>query len=169
MTEQGRRILIFGLLALTVAAALWPLPNEIDAGRGKPTSAAKARVGKAGGTPLPRKAEGMPDSVANGSQTGEAAEIVDLFPAQSWAPKVVVPDKPAAPEPPTISFVFAGRYQEEGQSMIFLTEGDGMYAVREGDPLPGGWKLTEIGPTALKLFYAPLNVTRTLPISELRP
>ncbi|MDD5298629.1 MAG: hypothetical protein PHU46_17135 [Rhodocyclaceae bacterium] len=167
MTEQRRKALILGLLVLTLAAALWPLPDDEDSGRSKPRSALNA--GKASGAPLSRQGEGMGNTATQGSPTGETAEVKDLFPVQTWAPKLVVPDKPAKPEPPPLPFVFAGRYQEEGQFMVFLTEGDGMYTVREGDSLPGGWKLTEIGPNTLTFIFSPLNITRSLPMSELRP
>jgi len=163
LTDTRRKALLLALLVLTVAAALWPLPEEQIAVRNK--TPAKSPLG-ATGMALP---EGQKTNAAAG-QNGEArAGITDLFPAQTWAPPIAIATKPAEPEPPPFPWVFGGRYQEEGKSMVFMIAGNEMYALKEGDSLPGGWKLTEIGPNALQFSYAPLNATRSLPMSELRP
>lgn len=163
MTDTRRKALLLALLMLTVTAALWPLPEEQVSVRDK--APAKPALDATGSTvPEGQKTNGV------ATRNGETrAGITDLFPAQTWAPPIAIATKPAEPEPPPLPFVFGGRYQEEGKSMVFMIAGNEMYALKEGDSLPGGWKLTEIGVSALQFHYAPLNATRSLPMSELRP
>ncbi|MEY2633698.1 MAG: hypothetical protein RIR00_2352 [Pseudomonadota bacterium] len=180
MKPALRQGLVYGLLALTLAASFWPesQPERVVAvaprpapASGTPATNAAApapapagdAAGKAGGEA--RAAPASPDVAAT-----EAAARRDLFPAQTWAPPPLpqAPVKPPPPEPPPLNVSFAGRYLTEGRTLVFLLEGDKLSVAGEGAQV-GPWTLKEITPLSLVFHYPPLNATRTLTISELRP
>ncbi len=157
MSASRRQILLYSLLALTVLAALWPLPENGATPRVTPSVEAAAKPA-APITGQPAAKMGV-EGEANG----------DLFPTQSWAPKPDPMAKPPAPEAPPLPFAFAGRYMEEGKLVVFLSSGDNLYSVSAGSELPGGWRLSETGPTQLSFSYQPLKLNRILPIGDLTP
>ena len=158
---MGRRVLWL-VLALTVAAALWPVP-ENDAVDG-----AASRTSTPHGAALEAPPALQPRSLTQGRSAGEA-EIVDLFPRQSFAPPVVsaAPEKPVAPALP---FTYGGRYTEGNNTIVFLNEGAKMHTVRLGDTVNGTYRIEKIDPDAITLSYLPLGQRQTLQTgSVLRP
>jgi len=159
----GRRVLWIVLL-LTVAAALWPVPDNdaVDGVASRSTGPRKREAALAAPTAL------QPRSLTEGRSGGDA-DIVDLFPRQSFAPPVVsaAPEKPVAPALP---FTYGGRYTEGNNTIVFLKEGEKMRTVRLGDTVNGTYRIEKIDPDAITLNYLPLGQRQTLQTgSVLRP
>ena len=167
MRFDFRTILLLGLLALTLTAAFWPVSDINTVDRGMTPVQVKAKTTQ--NTYINKLPTSASIQASHSRRSGNLAGVINLFPVQTWAPKQITREQPIqSPQPPPIPYVFAGRYQDEGQLMVFLMEGDTIHVVKEGETLPDGWKLTEIGPDILKLLFSPLNVIRTLPMSDLQ-
>ncbi len=161
--STGRRALWFVLL-LTVVAALWPVPENdtVDGVAGR-ASTLRKRGAALEAPPAPQLR-----SLTQGRSEGEA-EILDLFPRQSFVPPVVsaAPEKPVAPALP---FTYGGRYTEGNNTIVFLKEGAKMHTVRLGETVNGTYRIEKIDPDAITLSYLPLGQRQTLQTgSVLRP
>jgi hypothetical protein len=88
----------------------------------------------------------------------------DLFPVHSWQPPPPPPPEPLPPPPPTapsLPFQFLGRWQEGGEEVYFLAQGQQVHSLKRGDAI-GLWRLEETAPAGLVFTYVPLNERRTL-------
>lgn len=65
---------------------------------------------------------------------------------------------------PTNPYTYAGKITENGDWMVFLTDGTQNFAVKTGDVLESGWRVQEIKQTQLTLMYQPLKQTIKLDI-----
>lgn len=65
---------------------------------------------------------------------------------------------------PTNPYTYAGKITENGDWMVFLTDGTKNFAVKTGDILESGWRVQEIKQTQLTLMYQPLKQTIKLDI-----
>lgn len=92
------------------------------------------------------------------------------FAGKSWyvPPPPPPPQKPQeAPRPtaPPLPFGYMGRMQEEdGQAVVYLTQGKRAYSVSEGDTIDGTYRVEGISPTQVTLVYLPLNIKQKLNI-----
>lgn len=92
----------------------------------------------------------------------------DPFAGKSWyVPPPPPPPQPAqeAPRPtaPPLPFGYMGRMQEEdGQAVVYLTQGKRAYSVSEGDTIDGTYRVEGISPTQVTLVYLPLNIKQKL-------
>ena len=55
-------------------------------------------------------------------------------------------------------FIYAGKIIEEGESVVFLIDGEKSHAVRAGDVIEDTWKVKSITPLVMKLKNIPLKV-----------
>lgn len=88
----------------------------------------------------------------------------DLFPPHSWQPPPPPPPEPPPPPPPTappLPFQYLGRWEEAGEAVFFLTQGQQTLSMRQGDTV-GPWRLDHAGPSRLDFTYVPLNEQRSL-------
>jgi hypothetical protein len=88
----------------------------------------------------------------------------DLFPVHSWQPPPPPPPEPLPPPPPTapsLPFQFLGRWQEGGEEVYFLAQGQQVHSLKRGDAIRL-WRLEETAPAGLVFTYVPLNERRTL-------
>lgn len=58
---------------------------------------------------------------------------------------------------PTNPFSYAGKLIENGEVIVFLTDGRKNYVVKTGDSLEGTWKVKFIHPPEMALLYLPLK------------
>ncbi len=58
---------------------------------------------------------------------------------------------------PANPYTYAGKISENNIWTVFLTDGTNNFAVKAGDELQGGWRVTRIQTEALTLFYQPLK------------
>lgn len=96
----------------------------------------------------------------------------DPFAGKSW----YVPPPPPPPQPkvaqeappptaPPLPFRYMGRMQEEdGQAMVYLTQGTRAYSVSQGDTIDGTYRVESISPAQVTLVYLPLNIRQRLNI-----
>ena len=155
MTTLRKRILWLVLL-LTVAAAIWPLPNrdsEDPAALGAQTDRSSRRAATSS-TAAKRLGPLTPMEQATG-------EIGDLFPVQGFkAPQTTaVAEKPTAPPLP---FTYGGRYVEGDKVLLILLEGAKTHSVHQGDTVNGTYRVDAIAPAAITLTYLPLGQQQTL-------
>lgn len=66
------------------------------------------------------------------------------------------------PQAPPLPFRFLGRYEDAGQSVVFLQYNDQSLVVRLGDTLGEQYKVEQITATSLELRYLPLNQIQNL-------
>ncbi|CAG0996053.1 hypothetical protein MTYP_02563 [Methylophilaceae bacterium] len=152
-------------LALTLAATLWMSATEEaaspDAGIAAPPRAKKARTA----APMPQGIELNMDALrrvpldeppGNLFNTGIAdAEPVEMAP---------VPVEPVAEVPP-LPFVYAGKLEEDGRYIVFLTSGGKNYSVQAGDVIDQ-WQVKSVRPPQMILSYLPLKSEVPLMIGE---
>lgn len=159
-----------GMLALalvvTLVVAFWPEQGDEVNGL-EVVQAEKSRQ--------PAAAPGLPagDKAATAAQAAErfvAKAEGNLFPRQTWVPpppppKKVKPLPPPPPRPPALPFSFLGKWVEKGSETIFLTQGDRVLQVHQGDVLAVNWRLDEVSQHQLVFTYLPLDMTQTMRVS----
>jgi hypothetical protein len=74
-------------------------------------------------------------------------------------------DAPPVLERPVIPFVYAGKLQDEGGYIVFLTAGDKNHSVREGD-LVDEWQVRSIKPPQIVMHNLPMKQDVTMMIGE---
>lgn len=63
------------------------------------------------------------------------------------------------PEPPPVNpFIYAGKIVDEGNVMVFLTEGSNNYSVKAGDFIDDAWQVLAIVPPLMTIQYVPRKV-----------
>jgi hypothetical protein len=159
-------------LIVTAVVAFWP--EREDEVSGLEVVQAE-KHGAAGQAAEPGKAPGAPaDKAAAAAKVPErfaAKAEGDLFPRQTWVPpppkpKKVKPLPPPPPRPPAFPFAYLGKWVEKGSETIFLTQGDRVLQVHQGDVLAINWRLDEVTQHQLVFTYLPLDMTQTMRISQ---
>lgn len=174
-----RRGLLFGALALTLAAVQWVDGND--------DTVRKPRTSSAAATPRPAPApKGAPAPVPQIAgdidldrlQRGRAAEARDAFAPRNWqpAPRKLTPAEAAAiaaaepppppPQAPPLPFVYVGMLAEESRTTVFLSQGARDIAVRSGDTIDNTYRVDAVTPDRIDLTYLPLNQRQTLPLGS---
>ena len=69
-----------------------------------------------------------------------------------------------APENP---FTFSGKLVDDGEIVVFLTDGQINYSVKLGDTLNGLWQIQSISPPMMTIKYIPLNIEMQMHIGAL--
>ncbi len=171
---RSQTLLALGLVA-TLAAA-WFAPPESDdalvlAERGQP----RAQEGGRSTSSLQVEAgQGLvlqihPRSTDDDQNLGER-----LFLASGGQPPKPVPVStptnlpPPAPQAPPLPFQVLGRYEEAGQTAVFLQFNDQALVVREGDTLGELYKVEKLTGSSLSMRYLPLNQLQSLEIGSSR-
>lgn len=157
-------------LALTLIAAFWPQRDD-DVGELAVVQAERSRAtgATADSARLAAQAEAN-KSVAQTAERFATKAEGNLFPHQTWVPpppppKKIKPLPPPPPRPPALPFNYLGKWVEKGSETIFLTQGDRVLQVRQGDVLAINWRLDEVAQYQLVFTYLPLDMTQTMRIS----
>jgi hypothetical protein len=90
-----------------------------------------------------------------------AASAGDLFAIRSWQPPPPPPAPPPKPTAPPLPFQYAGKLIEEQGIRVFLTQGNTITLVKQGDQL-GNYDVERVTPSSVVLIYRPLRETQTL-------
>lgn len=145
-------------IAIALSGAVTLLTVLADPGDSAPeTVAPVAKVGAAyrpAHSPRVELAAALPQRSRFGKQRG------DPFTPHSWQPPslpVALPQAAAAPVPPPNPYRFAGTSLHNGALHTFVTDGNRVYEVREGDELNGGYRVDAITPDEIMLVYTPLG------------
>lgn len=174
---------LFGLLALTLAATWYAAGLEEADGLVVATQERGARLPGASvqpGTPAPAptrwpagvdapviaafEGAAAPGVAAVASQQRMSPVGRDLFAVRSWQPPPAAapPAEPvAAPRAPPLPFRYAGRMEEDGQVVAFVSEGSTTKVLRQGDTF-SNYRVEEITAQGMRLVYLPLNETQRL-------
>lgn len=163
-----RRLLLWGGLALTLAAAAWVDHGDRDnsvelakkstrqvAQRTPPAAGPSAGLGQ---TPTTLT---LTDLARNKYTTSHA----DLFPGRDWIPPpVAIPTGPAGPPP--LPFAYIGKLLEKGGPVLFLLHQERTLAVRQGDLIDGTYRIEKITPQSVVLLYLPLKQQQFLDLGS---
>lgn len=161
-----RLILLLAALAATLAAVWWVQERASEEAADGPVAAARRAVLPATPTqpPTTQAAPTRPARQVADREVRFQALGPDLFPVHSWQPAPPPPPQPPPPLPPTappLPFQFLGRWQEGGEEVYFLVQGQQMHSLRRGDAV-GPWRLDETAPGRLDFTYVPMNERRSL-------
>jgi hypothetical protein len=98
---------------------------------------------------------------------------VELFSATQWSSpdkKASIADAvpqdaaPVRPQAPPLPFSVLGKYEEAGQTAIFLQNNDQNLVAHVGDTIAEQYKVESLRGTTLTLLYLPLNQTQSLEV-----
>lgn len=167
---KRRQFLVFGALAITLAAAYWA--PDAQEGLAQPVT---RNVATSPASPIP--------AVARSPDFGEQHvtdialprlrvindEPLGLFVPPTSAGSLSPPPEPTiVPEPPPqappLPFHFLGRYLDEGRHVVFVLFNERTLAVRAGDVVDGLYRVQAIDGAVMSIVYLPLKQTQTLEI-----
>lgn len=163
---NARLIVLLAALAATLAAVWWveERASEEEADGALATVRRAASPASLGQPSVTHKASASPAGKTADREMRFQALGPDLFPVHSWQPPPPPPPEPPPPPPPTappLPFQFLGRWQEGGEEVYFLAQGEQMLTLKRGDTV-GSWRLDESAPGRLVFTYVPMNERRTL-------
>lgn len=161
-----RLIVLMAALAATLAAVWWVEERTAEEAADAPVTSMRRAVPppRPGLPTVTREASASPAAKAVEQEARFQALGPDLFPVHSWQPPPPPPPEPPPPPPPTappLPFQFLGRWQEGGEEVYFVTQGQQVLTLKRGDTV-GPWRLDETAPGRLVFTYVPLNERRTL-------
>ncbi|MGH8701055.1 MAG: hypothetical protein ACREVR_07735, partial [Burkholderiales bacterium] len=169
-----RRLVLFAALAGTLALVIFDFIRDE-----RSTSAANEAkpdlqgAGTKGEGHLQSGAAGDPRLLAlpERSHFGEfRARIFGSHDSQPPALKsaAVLPSAPASTAPP-MPYRFSGKLMHDGKLEVFLSKGDSVIAVQQGETIEGGYRVESIGEEQITLTYLPLGKKETIPVFSLLP
>jgi hypothetical protein len=181
MKPLSRNRLLFFAFLLTLAAAWFAPTKEKDAivlsNRAK-TLSSKPQ-GKAESVVSKATVKTEPQVLTIRPRLREATDDSRLFNSTSWTPPpkpvilvaqpAVVPTKPPAPLPevaPPIPFRVLGRYEDAGETTVFVQFNEQNLAIKVGDTVAGKYKVESITANNVGLLYVPLNQPQSLSMLE---
>lgn len=179
MTPGRSKSLLGGGLLITLLAA-WFAPPQKDESLMLSERAQKTRPASSEGRPTysspGRATSGSSLDVLNirprTTSTEDDAMEGRLFTSSQWVPSskqvpvstVTDLSPPPPPQAPPLPFHFLGRYEDAGQSVVFLQYNDQSLVVRQGDTLGEQYKVEKLDETTLSLRYLPLNQLQSLEV-----
>ncbi len=101
-------------------------------------------------------------------RTADTSDGGNMFAAHTWhvarPPPPPAAGPPAEPTAPPLPYAFVGSYaQGSNETVYFLTRGDRVYDVKQGDRLDGIYSIDGVENGQLIFTYMPLNIRQTLP------
>lgn len=161
-----RLIFLLAALATTLAAVWWVGQRAEEEAVIVPVAEVQRAAPAVDSTPTAATGHAPPNPPAAVAVPEARFQALgpDLFPVHSWQPPPPPPPEPPPPPPPTappLPFQYLGRWQEGGDEVYFLAQGQRVLTVKKGDAV-GSWRLDETAPGQLTFTYVPLNERRTL-------
>ena len=179
-TTPGLRWACYAIAAAATGAAMWHVDHPGDAA-GAVQPARPAPRGLAMPVSAPRPAA-SPDALAllkqrlDAALSGSADPFSEGGSVAKAAAAPAVPQAavaPAEPVAPAMPFTYVGRWQEQGQTVVFLQAGDRVLSVKGPGPLEGSSYAVETiaadsltlrmpgGPSQVLSFAAPAAAAAT--------
>ena len=90
----------------------------------------------------------------------------ELFASPPPPAAAPAPDQQPAPGAPPLPYRFAGKTRQGQEEQIFLAKGDAVIAVKEGDTLEGGYRVTAIGAAHIDVLYLPLGTRDRISVNS---
>lgn len=154
---MNRRWLLWAALACTLFACWWV--EQADPEPGKPGD-----IAASGATKVPRKvrlSQALPALARPAPLAGQAPALpvavavdtsaINLFAALEMPGAAQAADTaPAAVNP----YTYAGRLSEAGHWVVFLTDGEQQYVLRQGDRFAEGWQVALLDQQKVVLLHA---------------
>ena len=168
MAEPAKNNVLWGLLALTLAATAWvsaaDAPDAVVA-RESPKPAAAAERGKASMT-KPAAAEDR-WTLNLTKRALIVGEPLDLFATEKPVEQSSLDGKEApVVEVPALPYSYAGKLAEGDRLIIFLMRGNRNHALTVGDVVDRVWRLEAIEPARLLFSHIPTQTEVPLLIGE---
>ena len=172
MRARIKKVILFTVLAGVAAyVALDPAGDGVSTGGEPSASTGRGETGAAVSSPqgaAPGERAGrlaLPDRIALGEPRAE------LFGPHSWQPPAprAAATAPRVPTAPPMPYQFAGKLLQDGRLQVFLSKGDAVVAIQEGDTLDGGYRVESIGETQVTLIYLPLKQKQSIVVSSWLP
>lgn len=168
--SSRRRLALFGLLAASLAAAVWvsDAPGGTDDVVAATADRATAPRNNASGLEQ-KKEEQLALLVDNLQRAPMAVGDLNPFGARSWyvAPPPPPPAPPPKPTAPPLPFAYVGKLKEDGgRWVIYLAKGEQSFAVSKGDTFDNDYRLEGIEDGTLIIVYLPLSIKQMLPIGS---
>ncbi|TFW11370.1 hypothetical protein E4L96_21845 [Massilia arenosa] len=169
-------------LALAIAAGLVIFGDRTpDTGIAEPVQRAAAphlptTPSPAGPSPATASSSAAPADVAiarliprDELMGADSDDSESAFLSQNWTPPP--PPAPAGPPPPPpeptappLTYVFIGKARSAAGWEVYLTQGERVMLVKQGDVLDNTWRVDSIAPPNMTLTYLPLNQVQQLNI-----
>ena len=113
---------------------------------------------------VPPIAELLPRASYIGN-TGAKRPGAPAFGAQSWdpPPPKVVAVAPPPPSAPPLPFSYVGRQLVDGQTDVFLAQGDRIFIARGKTAIDANYRIDSITPGSVNFIYLPLNQAQQWP------
>lgn len=172
LAPRWRRIVLFGLLGLTVAAMKW-----VD---GEPQVAPSAQAREEGARPTGPAARPVEQAPVPGLDLSRLRRDSipvrgDAFGPRNWDPpppkvvraarvETVVAPPPPPPQAPPLPFTYLGRLDEGNRTTVFLAGPSKDHAVTTGAVIDGVYRVDEITPQRVVVTYLPLGQQQSLSI-----
>lgn len=165
-----RRLLLFGLLALTLAATAWVSRSEFGESV-EVVASVSDKPQRTRGSPSGERAQKSEALALGKLERTTTLSVGDLNPfgAKSWfvPPPPPPPAPPPVPTAPPLPFNYQGKFEEDaGKWIIYLVKGDQFYAVKKGDTFDTHYRIEGIENGNLVIEYLPLAVKQTIPIGS---
>lgn len=165
MTPSRKRLILFGLLTASIGASIWVTDMPEIA---TPEAASSA-------VPNKRNNANSPSAKTNKDNALELEAIqrasmsvgeINPFNSKSWyvAPPPPPPPPPQQPSAPPLPFAYAGKLEEEGKWVVYLTRGDQFFAVSKGDTFDQNYRLEGVENGNLVIQYLPMSIKQVLAI-----
>ncbi|MBI4204716.1 MAG: hypothetical protein HY527_06790 [Betaproteobacteria bacterium] len=163
MRAGHRKAIVFTILGGVVAWVLLGPERDKSSAPSLSRTSTHAKT-ETMATPLEPKGGASSALLALPERPALSEPVGALFGAQSWQPP---PPKVAAPPPraPLMPYRFAGRVMHGGKLQVFLSRGDGVIPISEGQTLDGTYRVESIAPNGITLVYLPLGYTEFIPVT----
>lgn len=174
-----RRALVFGALALTLAAVKWVNGNDAGA-PSSPVREPRVRteVAAPAGARAPatlKPAAAPVDLDLSRVSRGRAGKVPDAFAPRSWQPvpspaairemqarENLPPPPPPPPQAPPVPFTYVGRLTEADRTTVFLSTGSRDVAAAVGETIDGTYRVEAVTASRIELTYLPLGQRQSL-------
>ncbi len=150
----ARQYAVWSALLVTLVACYWVSQQELGDEEAIVTKPSKPDRRK----PIDTRLSSNQNHKQLFLRPADTAPPVDLF-APLTAEVGSAEDIAASQEStiPANPYSYAGKIQEDGEWIVFLTDGSNNFAVKEGEYLSGGWLLKRVETDVLTLVYRPMK------------
>jgi hypothetical protein len=98
------------------------------------------------------------------------------LPPAEWNPfELPEPEAPAptqarevhqTPKPPPLHITYLGKWSDEGQVTVFVSDGVRNYAVKQGDEIGQDYRVERIAPPVMEVTYLPMKTRQIMQIGD---
>jgi hypothetical protein len=171
--NKGRVVLAVSLSATVLAVIFAPVPGNdgVALAAHKPGSVGAAtapqQIKKSSTIDVLRIRPRDADEDDDGAKVFASTQWTPVLAKTVAAPANATPPVSADTQLPPLPFKLLGRYQEDGQDLVFLQFNDQNLVVRVGDTIADHYKVQSLKGPMLTLLYTPLNQPQTMDVGVL--